>query len=593
MVTTRSAESRLEDVEKAIGELSVVVRELQTFQASTEARHSSMETKLDALMKKFSISVDTPHDEESGGSHHNEEETLPPMHKMDLPGFDGSDAHSWLARAEQYFLVHATPTDQRVKIALIAMSSSAMPWIQMLLRRCPSLTWSRFTRELLIRFGDGSAINGFEALATTNQTGTLDEYISAFETRVSQLPEFSNEQYLGFFLGGLKKELRMMIQDLTITDYSAAIQMARKLDSVCTPQTSSPSFRVTTTPTPPSRSSFQPRSSQVVSTLQPQQQAASSHASWTPRPPRRFRNMTDETYRKHLAAGTCFKCGLKFGPTHRCPPNTLHVMVGELEDDAVDDVFMLEDSIPTEQEQHEQPQLQSLDLSELTSFGFDGPQTMKLFGRVGASRLKIMVDSGASHYFVAEQVARKLKWAIESIERFSVVLGDGTRVYTGGICKNVSLMIDSALFMISCYVFPLSNIDLILGVSWLATLGDVKANWNTLTMEFVIEGRQQCIRGDPTLTRKPCTYRELKSLEAKDTCWGLWILDAVAPLGQYGVSKSLSEAARRDLAAVLCAFPSVSTSVMELPPERASDHRITLHQEAQPVSVRPYRYNHL
>ena len=34
------------------------------------------------------------------------------------------------------------------------------------------------------------------------------------------------------------------------------------------------------------------------------------------------------------------------------------------------------------------------------------------------------------------------------------------------------------------YLFELRGVDVILGVTWLTSLGDVKVNWRTLTMTF-------------------------------------------------------------------------------------------------------------
>lgn len=38
--------------------------------------------------------------------------------------------------------------------------------------------------------------------------------------------------------------------------------------------------------------------------------------------------------------------------------------------------------------------------------------------------------------------------------------------------------------IIDALVFELGGVDLVLGVSWLATLGEVQVNWKTLTMQF-------------------------------------------------------------------------------------------------------------
>lgn len=64
--------------------------------------------------------------------------------------------------------------------------------------------------------------------------------------------------------------------------------------------------------------------------------------------------------------------------------------------------------------------------------------------------------------------------------------------------------------------------DLILGVAWLATLGDVKVNWKTLTLNFSLQGKKLQIRGDHTLTRTLVTTQALKKekeIEAVSAVW--------------------------------------------------------------------------
>lgn len=212
---------------------------------------------------------------------------------------------------------------------------------------------------------------------------------------------------------------------------------------------------------------------------------------------------------------------------HRCPPKTLQVLIVELEEEAEEELGNSTEPILEVEEYDDPPKLQHLHLSVLTSFRFDGPQTMKSFGQVGNSQLLIMINSGASHCFVTEQVAKLLNRVIEPTNCFSVILGDGTRVQTGGIYNNVPLILDSKIFYIFCYVIPILSVDIILGVSLLATLGDVKANWSKLTMEFVVNGHCGCLRGHLTLTRRVCFGREIRSLLKEDEYWLLWTLEQV------------------------------------------------------------------
>lgn len=149
--------------------------------------------------------------------------------KIEFPSFDGTDPIAWLAQAEQYFLVHQTPINDRVQLALVAMTGRSMFWAQWVMRRSATTTWTEFTRELLNRFGDSFAVNAYEAMHLTRQTGSLEDYLSLFEERVAQLPFLSPEQYLGWFLGGLQTELRDSIPDSETTDVYAAIRAARRL----------------------------------------------------------------------------------------------------------------------------------------------------------------------------------------------------------------------------------------------------------------------------------------------------------------------------------------------------------------------------
>ena len=84
-----------------------------------------------------------PKDSSNGhGSNTKIPDSTPPI---TIPTFNGSDAIAWLARAEQYFLVSKIPLDNRVSVPMEALIGLALPWIQLLMRRIPTLSWDRFT----------------------------------------------------------------------------------------------------------------------------------------------------------------------------------------------------------------------------------------------------------------------------------------------------------------------------------------------------------------------------------------------------------------------------------------------------------------
>jgi len=74
------------------------------------------------------------------------------------------------------------------------------------------------------------------------------------------------------------------------------------------------------------------------------------------------------------------------------------------------------------------------------------------------------------------------------------------------------------------YFFQLGGVDLILGVTWLASLGEVQVNWKTLAMSFSEKGDKVQIKGDPTLKKRVISpealLKEIK-IEAITLTWEL------------------------------------------------------------------------
>lgn len=237
---------RLEEVEKVAKDLQGALHDVTETVDALEGAVQSLETtvaghsdKLDVIMEKLEEialvvkkrpSRDSDASSTGGGHTHADSSVgavLAP--RMDLPIFDGGDPLPWLAQAEQYFLVNKTEEAMKVQLALIAMSGNAMFWAQWVLRRAAAISWPDFSKELVARFGDSSAVNAYEALHLTRQTGSLEDYLSLFESRVAQLPSLPPEQYLGVFLGGLKSSIRDRLPDLEVQDVFATIRAARRI----------------------------------------------------------------------------------------------------------------------------------------------------------------------------------------------------------------------------------------------------------------------------------------------------------------------------------------------------------------------------
>lgn len=79
-------------------------------------------------------------------------------------------------------------------------------WIQ---NKIPLLTCEQVIEELQRRYKDRKAM---ELSSLRHNSLSVAEYIEAFEGLVAQVPELAEEQYMGYFLNGLRKEIRHKVQ---------------------------------------------------------------------------------------------------------------------------------------------------------------------------------------------------------------------------------------------------------------------------------------------------------------------------------------------------------------------------------------------
>lgn len=149
-----------------------------------------------------------------------------------------------------------------------------------------------------------------------------------------------------------------------------------------------------------------------------------------------------------------------------------------------------------------------------------------------------------------------------------------------GVCRNVLLLLQGCEIVADCYVFALGGVNIILGMAWLATLGDVKVNWETMSMAFAWKGMNVVLKGDPALCRSPVGLRTLT--RTKDVEFWAVLLEGEP-------AKSIKDEPAQ-VEQVLQGFMEVFGEPTELPPCWITDHRIELAPGAGPVSVRPYRY---
>lgn len=75
------------------------------------------------------------------------------------------------------------------------------------------------------------------------------------------------------------------------------------------------------------------------------------------------------------------------------------------------------------------------------------------------------------------------------------------------------------------FLFELGGVDVISEGAWLATLGEVKVNWKTLTMQFMCHGQMVEIKGDPGLSRTLVSPHTLLKMTQVEEISMIWVLE--------------------------------------------------------------------
>lgn len=144
-------------------------------------------------------------------------------------------------------------------------------------------------------------------------------------------------------------------------------------------------------------------------------------------------------------------------------------------------------------------------------------------------------------------------------------------------------------------MLELGGVDMILGVAWLETLGNVEMDWGAMSMSFK--------SGDETVTLQGMKLSNSKknivdSFEVgADSLLGmmdksvklvegvLWNMEGDLNVKETG---EMTSQQKRDLEHLIASFPEVFKEISGLPPPREFAHSIVIKEGTKPISVRAY-----
>lgn len=138
-----------------------------------------------------------------------------------------------------------------------------------------------------------------------------------------------------------------------------------------------------------------------------------------------------------------------------------------------------------------------LKVSELRDSG--GMRSIRMWGLVARERVRVMIDIGASHNLVYQELVKRLGLPVLHTFEFSVKVGNGQQVWSMGVCKDVQIQFPESMVQQNLSLFPVEGAEVVMGLAWLDTLGDVRANFKECKLQFWVNGVKVALKGDADL----------------------------------------------------------------------------------------------
>lgn len=174
----------------------------------------------------------------------------------------------------------------------------------------------------------------------------------------------------------------------------------------------------------------------------------------------------------------CFKCDQPYTPLHKYDVKSLRVTILVEYEDGLDEEDDGEGAVKDVGQTVMHGAINpEIELSMYAIGGISKPRTLKLKEKINAKLVVVMIDNEASHCFLSKLLVEEAGLAIMDTPPFGVCLGDGHRSVSQGMCKGEGLDLGTITVEVDGFLFGLGGVDVILGVSWLEQLGEVKLHW--------------------------------------------------------------------------------------------------------------------
>ncbi|XP_047953655.1 uncharacterized protein LOC125199797 [Salvia hispanica] len=126
---------------------------------------------------------------------------------------------------------------------------------------------------------------------------------------------------------------------------------------------------------------------------------------------------------------------------------------------------------------------------------FDPPPALKVTGTISGVYVQTIISGSSTHNFIQPDTVKKFRMLVMPTNPFRVSVGNESTFLCKEKCYYAKLSLGGDEFVVDLFVLPFRGPEVVLGVPWLKSLGEIYRSYDDQAMEFTHKDKLVTLRG--------------------------------------------------------------------------------------------------